>query len=97
MSYTTLKQAKKLIECIHSFDLEPLRGTNFDTMFCDTHVARTGKEYVNPISDLIDDYREARDYKHMLLMGHRGCGKSTEMYTYIEVRLLHYGVCGYGV
>ena len=84
MQSAGLKQAKTLIECINSFDVEPLRGDDFDTMFCDTHAARTGNRDMSPILDFIDDYRAARECKHMLLMGHRGCGKSTEMYTFIK-------------
>jgi hypothetical protein len=79
-----MKKASTPLECIYSFESEPLRDENYDTMFCDTHEARTGDKYVNPISFLEKSYKEARNPQHTLLIGHSGSGKSTEMQTFVR-------------
>ena len=79
MSDTSLKKAERLIDCFSSFELEPLRGAAYDAMFCNTNEARMGDKNGDPISDLIDNYMTAKGPKHTLVIGHRGCGKSTEM------------------
>ena len=83
-----IQKAATLIECINSFEPEPLRGDDYDNMFCDTHEARTGNITDNRILDLIDSYLTIRSPKHTLLIGHTGCGKSTEMQTFIREMVL---------
>ena len=79
-----IKKATSLIDCINSFELEPLRGIDYDNMFCDTHEARTGDQHTDPILELIDTYEVTQGPRHTLLVGHTGCGKSTEMQTFIR-------------
>ena len=80
----TMKKATKPLECLNSFESEPLRDKNYDAMFCDTHEARTGDEHKNPISYLEDSYKQAFEPLHTLLIGHPGSGKSTEMQTFVR-------------
>ena len=79
-----LQKATVLAECINTFSVVPLRGKDYDTMFCDTHEARTGEANSNPIDELIDYYGHAQGIRHTLVVGHTGCGKSTELHTFVR-------------
>ena len=45
----------------------------------DTMAARTGKESDSPILDIYDRCTDPSLFNKILLLGHRGCGKSTEL------------------
>ena len=83
MDRTTIKGARK------NFFLSPLTDKDLDEetgLYVDTIEARTGSPIKSPIEDIFEDCTtEGYNFIHLLL-GHRGCGKSTEL-NKLEIKL----------
>jgi hypothetical protein len=67
---------------IKKFSTMPLKGDELDEekgFYVDTIAARTGNSFESPIDDIFNDCTtENVNFIHLLL-GHRGCGKRTEI------------------
>ncbi|MCM1258193.1 MAG: ATP-binding protein [Roseburia sp.] len=51
-----------------------------EEFYCkDTMEYRTSDKYNSPIEDIFDSCRNPEEHSAYLLLGHRGCGKSTEL------------------
>lgn len=75
-----MKYAGKVSEMINAFSLEPLRIDQMEEFYCsNTMESRTGDPYSSPIEDIFDECKEQGSSHAFLLLGHRGCGKSTEL------------------
>lgn len=75
-----MKYANHISEIINAFSPEPLKAEQMEQFYCgDTMEYRMSDKYSSPIEDIFDACQEAWDYNAFLLLGHRGCGKSTEL------------------
>ena len=75
-----MKYARKVSEIINAFSPAPLQGNQMEEFYCkDTMEFRTSDKYDSPIEDINDACRESQECMAFLLLGHRGCGKSTEL------------------
>jgi energy-coupling factor transporter ATP-binding protein EcfA2 len=74
-----LVKATTLDMILRSFDASALDFENSSKFYCeDTMIARTG--YTDsPIDEICDDFISGTSTSAYLLIGHRGCGKSTEL------------------
>lgn len=57
----------------------PLVGEELNTYFVDTMETRTGDKYTSPIDEIAEACELPSERNSFLLLGHRGCGKSTEL------------------
>lgn len=86
-----MKYANHVCEMINAFSPAPLQIEQMAEFYCeDTMEYRTSDKYNSPIEDIIDLCRNEEEYSACLLLGHRGCGKSTELNRMTE-RLIHGG------
>jgi len=80
-------------DIIKNFSIIPLKGDELDEekgFYVDTIEARTGTPLESPIKDIFQDCTtENVNFIHLLL-GHRGCGKSTEI-NKLEIKLKEAG------
>ena len=75
-----MKYANKISEIINAFSPEPLKGEQMEKFYCeDTMEYRMSDKYNSPIEDIFDICREEGAHSAFLLLGHKGCGKSTEL------------------
>ncbi len=75
-----MKYARQVSEIINAFSPAPLQGDQMEEFYCkDTMEFRTSDKYDSPIEDIYDACRESQECMAFLLLGHRGCGKSTEL------------------
>ena len=75
-----MKYASHISEIINAFSPAPLRIDQMDQFYCkDTMEYRTSDKYDSPIEDIFDSCRNPEENAAFLLLGHRGCGKSTEL------------------
>lgn len=75
-----MKYATQVSEIINAFSPSPLQRDQMEEFYCeDTMEFRTSDKYDSPIEDIFDGCREMEDCTAFLLLGHRGCGKSTEL------------------
>lgn len=75
-----MKRAEKISEMINAFSPAPLPLEQMDEFYCeDTMEYRTSDKYNSPIEDIFDGCRNPEEGMAFLLLGHRGCGKSTEL------------------
>lgn len=75
-----MKYASRISEVINAFSPEPLKIEQMDEFYCgDTMEYRTSDKYCSPMKDIFDFCREPEGHHAFLLLGHRGCGKSTEL------------------
>ena len=74
-----LEKARTLETIPNAFGQEPLTKEDSAFYYGNTMKARTGKAYDSPIADIMDACEIPSDHNAMLLLGHRGCGKSTEL------------------
>ena len=73
-------KAKKLEGILKAFKPEPLKENELDEFFHkDTMAIRTGDPWTSPLRGLFEACTMASGSNAHLLMGHRGCGKSTEL------------------
>ena len=76
-----MERATELRGIVRSTKLVPLRGEDYDKFFVETDAAR-GVNAALMLSDYFDINRD--EPKKVLFMGHRGSGKSTELYRFGE-------------
>lgn len=75
-----MKYANQVSEIINAFSLAPLKKEQMAEFYCaDTMEYRTSDKYSSPIEDIFDICRSPEEYSACLLLGHKGCGKSTEL------------------
>lgn len=75
-----VKYATQVPEIINAFSMSPLKTGEMDRFYCkDTMEYRTSDKYNSPIEDIFDGCINPGEYNAFLLLGHRGCGKSTEL------------------
>lgn len=75
-----MKYADNLKEIINAFKMGPLEGEELSRFYYgETMQYRTGDRYSSPIYDISDACKIPSERNAFLLMGHRGCGKSTEL------------------
>ena len=79
MKQHELKKANIVIEIPNAFSARPLDGDNLNNFYVDTIKERTADPYRSPIDDIYDVCTFPSDDHIFLLMGHTGCGKSTEL------------------
>lgn len=75
-----MKYANQLSEMINAFSPAPLQIEQMDEFYCEnTMEYRTSDKYNSPIEDIFDSCQDLEECAAFLLLGHRGCGKSTEL------------------
>lgn len=75
-----MKYANQISEIINAFSPAPLKKEQMAMFYCkDTMEYRTSDKYNSPIEDIFDGCKNTDEYSAFLLLGHRGCGKSTEL------------------
>lgn len=75
-----MQYACQIFEILNAFSPEPLKSEQMQKFYCsDTMEYRMSDKYSSPIEDIADICREAGEHKAFLLLGHKGCGKSTEL------------------
>ncbi len=75
-----MKYADQISEILNAFSPAPLRADQMEEFYCDnTMEYRTSDKYDSPIEDIYDSCRSFDERGAYLLLGHRGCGKSTEL------------------
>ena len=86
-----MKYAGKVSEIINAFSPAPLKTDQMDEFYCNnTMEYRTSDKYSSPIEDIFDSCQTQEEGNAFLLLGHRGCGKSTELNKMSE-RLIEKG------
>lgn len=75
-----MKYADRISEILNAFSPAPLRADQMEEFYCEnTMEYRTSDKYDSPIEDIYDSCRSFDERGAYLLLGHRGCGKSTEL------------------
>jgi energy-coupling factor transporter ATP-binding protein EcfA2 len=76
-----IKKAEQLSDFFNVFSPEPLKEDEMEAFYCaDTMIYRTGDEYVSPINDIRQIMKSPSNNNNaVLFLGHKGCGKSTEL------------------
>jgi len=75
-----IERAENLDSMLRAFMTEPLDENTLPTFYYDKTMAiRTGDEWDSPLLDLYDACTTPKDNNAHLLLGHSGCGKSTEL------------------
>ena len=75
-----MEKATKIKDIIPVFDKQALNNKeDLKKFYCDTIEVRMGENRPSPIDDLFEACKTTEGKKTHLLMGHRGCGKSTEL------------------
>lgn len=75
-----MKYADRVSEMMNAFSPAPLKIEQMQEFYCsDTMEYRVGDKYSSPMEDIYDMCREVEEGCAFLLLGHRGCGKSTEL------------------
>lgn len=75
-----MKYADQISEIMNAFSPAPLEASQMEEFYCaDTMEYRMSDKYCSPIEDIYDMCLEQQDHSAMLLLGHKGCGKSTEL------------------
>lgn len=75
-----MKYANQIKEMINAFSPEPLQSEQMDEFYCEeTMEFRMSDKYSSPMEDIFDICQESGSRKSFLLLGHKGCGKSTEL------------------
>ncbi len=75
-----MKYANQVSEMINAFSPAPLQVEQMAEFYCgDTMEFRTSDPHYSPIEDIFDICCNSGECSSCLLLGHRGCGKSTEL------------------
>ena len=75
-----MKYAKNIVDITNAFKSSPLNKDELKDFYCDnTMEFRTGDKYSSPIEDIYEACKKPSDHNIFLLLGHQGCGKSTEL------------------
>lgn len=85
-----MKRATNILEIPNSFRADPLTKEQLAEFYEDTIEVRTGKRGVSDIDSIYEACHEVREHNAHLLMGHWGCGKSTEL-NHLAKRLIDEG------
>ena len=82
-----MSRAQNLSEIAKCFAPEPLKeAQEFRDYYCETMEIRTARENDSPLDSFYDECVVPQLSNAHLLLGHRGCGKSTEL-NYLKQRL----------
>lgn len=74
-----MKYAHQVSEMLNAFSPEPLHGEQMKKFYCnDTMEYRMSDKYDSPMEDIFEMCQEGTQ-NAFLLLGHKGCGKSTEL------------------
>lgn len=75
-----MKYADRVSEMLNAFSPAPLKIEQMDEFYCDdTMEYRTSDKFSSPLDDIFDSCQESGEDNAFLLLGHKGCGKSTEL------------------
>ena len=75
-----MKYANTINDFLNVFNPEPLQVNELEEFYYSgTMEVRTGNKYFSPIGNIIEACQLPSERNSTLLMGHRGCGKSTEL------------------
>jgi Cdc6-like AAA superfamily ATPase len=75
-----MKYAESVADIINSFKSGPLEENELKDFYCDiTMESRTGDKYDSPLLDILYECKKPSSFNSFLLLGHPGCGKSTEL------------------
>lgn len=75
-----MKYANHVSEMINAFSPEPLKGEQMKEFYCnDTMEYRMSDKYWSPMDNIFKICQGEGTQNAILLLGHRGCGKSTEL------------------
>lgn len=75
-----MKYANQVSEILNAFSPAPLQEEQMEKFYCEnTMECRMSDKYNSPIEDIYDICRDPQETNACLLLGHRGCGKSTEL------------------
>ncbi len=86
-----MKFADSISNLPNAFKPSPLIGDELNQFYFDgTMYVRTGDRYASPIEDIYEACKEPSDHNAFLLLGHKGCGKSTEL-NHMSARLTQDG------
>lgn len=75
-----MRYANQVSEIINAFSPEPLKEEQMEKFYCnDTMEYRMSDKYDSPIEDIFETCQGEEQHNAFLLLGHKGCGKSTEL------------------
>jgi len=75
-----MKYAETIMDITNTFKNGPLDENELKEFYCcNTMEFRTGDKYSSPILDIYEACQNPSDQNAFLLLGHKGCGKSTEL------------------
>lgn len=75
-----MKYAARVSEVLNAFSPYPLKKEQMAEFYCsDTMESRMSDKVDSPMKDIFEICQGAGDENAFLLLGHRGCGKSTEL------------------
>ena len=75
-----IRYASAIEDIPGAFDGDPLSWEQFrEFYYARTMPVRTGNQYVSPMEDIYEDCLRGASKNSFLLLGNRGCGKSTEL------------------
>ena len=75
-----MRKATRIDDLLMNFYPEPLSGSELNDFYCeDMMQLRTGDPSFSPIDNILYECQIPQEHNAFLLMGHRGCGKSTEL------------------
>ncbi|MCU0432930.1 MAG: ATP-binding protein [Bacteroidia bacterium] len=89
-----MKKAEKLLDINKSFKADPLAPEDIPVFYCETHSVRGGSKRQRIIDTLL---QAEDDNQHILFVGHKGCGKSTELNHLQKDLQQHFLVTNYSV
>lgn len=75
-----MKYANQISDVLNAFNPSPLKDDQMEKFYCDdTMEYRMSDKYDSPMEDIFDSCKNPEGCRAYLLLGHRGCGKSTEL------------------
>lgn len=75
-----MKYAEQVSEMLNAFSPQPLKREQMGEFYCaETMEYRMSDKYSSPIEDILELCQESEEPNAFLLLGHKGCGKSTEL------------------
>ena len=73
-----MKYANQVSEMLNVFSQAPLQVSQMAEFYCkNTMEYRTSDKYSSPIEDILEECKDSERYGAFLLLGHRGCGRSS--------------------
>lgn len=98
---SSMHYAESLMDIPSAFAPWPLNGENLERFYYrETMEVRTGDPYYSPIEDIYEACQFQSNWNLFLLLGERGCGKTTELNEMMarlskdghQVRMIHCGM-----